>query len=76
MVMATRVVGNKWGNCNSGKSDSNKGGRQATAMRVLVMATTITWVMMMAMRVVGNNEGNGKSGKDYGNGNGNEGGGQ
>jgi hypothetical protein len=38
-AMAMRVVGNKEGHGNSGKSNGNgnKGGRQATAMRVMAM---------------------------------------
>ncbi len=47
-----------------GKSDGNKGGRQATAMAT-------TWVMATKTRLVGKEEGKCKGGK--GNGNGNEG---
>jgi hypothetical protein len=39
MVTATRVVGNKEGNGNGGKSDgySDKGGRRGTATRVMAI---------------------------------------
>ncbi len=35
MVLAMRVVCNKEGNGNGSKSNDNKGGRQATATRVI-----------------------------------------
>jgi hypothetical protein len=52
----------------------NKGGRQATAIRAIEMATATMWGMAMATRQVGDKKGKGKGSK--GNGNGNEGGGQ
>jgi hypothetical protein len=60
-----KVLCNKEGSGNGGKSDGNEGGGQATA-------TAMTWVMAKETRLTGNNEGKCKGGK--GNGNGNEGG--
>ncbi len=48
MASATRVACDKEGDGNSGKSSGNKGGRQATATRVMAMATATTWAMEMA----------------------------
>jgi hypothetical protein len=77
MATAIRMVGNKEGNCNGGKSNDNKGGGQKMATMEMAMATamvTVTmWAMVTATRVAGNKKGNGKGSK--GNGNGNEGGG-
>jgi hypothetical protein len=72
MAMATaimRVMGDKEGKGNSGKSDSNsdKGGRQAAATREMATA------MVTATRLVGDKEGKGRDNKI--NGDGNEGGG-
>jgi hypothetical protein len=79
MAMATRMAG-KWG-CltrDANEGNGNKGGRQATALRVmvtvmaLVKATVMTWAISTAMRLAGDKEGKGKGGKD--NGEGDEGG--
>jgi hypothetical protein len=92
MALATRVVCNKEGNGNGGKSDGNKGDGQLMATRVIAMAKTTPWMMAMATRLAGDIEGKGKGGNGkgdnneggrqqrgrerQGNGNGNKGGGQ
>ncbi len=84
IAMVSRVAQDKKGYVNGGKSDGNgikdgrqrgqcvKGGRRATATRVMATAMAMMWAMVTAMRLVGNKEVKDKGGK--GNGNGNEGG--
>ncbi len=45
--------------------DGYKGSRQATAMRVMALATTMgtTWEIALVVRLAGDEEGEGKSGK-------------
>jgi hypothetical protein len=64
-VMATKVLCNKEGGCDSSRGNGNEGGGQTTEVAA-------TWAMMTATRLAGKEEGKCKSGK--GNGDGNEGG--
>ena len=72
--MATRVESCDEENDGfGGKSDGNKGVRQLTATRSMVMVTATTWVMATVTRLASNKEGKGEGGK--GDGDGDEGGG-
>jgi hypothetical protein len=73
-ALLMRVVCNEEGDGDIGKSDGNKGGRQATVTRAMATAMATTWAIPMAMRWAGNKEGKGKDSK--GNGNIDKGGGQ
>ncbi len=58
--VATKVLCNKEGGGDDGKSDSNEGGGQAIAM-------AMTWAMASAMRLASNKVGKCKGGKGIGN---------
>jgi hypothetical protein len=67
MVTAMRVAGNEEGdgdgdgnNVGNGDGDGNEGGKHATAMRAMAMATARMWAMATAPRETGNIEGNGQ----------------
>jgi hypothetical protein len=64
MPLATMVACNEEGNGNSGMSNGNEGGGQATAARAMVTATATMWAMVTAARWVGDKEGKGKGSKD------------
>jgi hypothetical protein len=74
--LATRVVCDKEGDCDGGKSNGDKGAGQAMSTWVMAMAKATTWVMVMATRLADDKEGKGKGRGGKGNGDGNEGGGQ
>jgi hypothetical protein len=76
MAIAMRVACNKEGKGESGKSNGDKCGGQATVTRAMVMAIATTWVAATVMRLVGDKEGKGKGKGHKGNDNNNEGGGQ
>ncbi len=69
MTPETRVVCDKEGNGNGGKSNGNEGGEQATAMRVIATVMEMMWAMAMATRLAGNEEGKSKGSRGIGNGN-------
>ncbi len=68
--MARRVACDKEGNGDGYKSNGDKGDRQATATRAMVMAMVmakgVTWVMVMVTRLAGDKEGKGEGSKDNG----------
>jgi hypothetical protein len=68
MALTTRVVCDKEGDSNGGRSDGNEGVGQATAMSAMAtaMATVTTWAKVKATRLVGDKDG--KAGGSKGNG--------
>jgi hypothetical protein len=60
MASATRVVCNKEGNSNGGKSNGNEGDKRAMATRAIETAKETMWAMAIGTRLAGNKEGKGK----------------
>jgi hypothetical protein len=67
MALTTRVMCNKEGDGNGGKSNGNEGDRPATAIRAMASTKATTWAMAMATRLAGSTEGKGDGGKVNGN---------
>jgi hypothetical protein len=76
MVLATRVECNKESDGFSGKSNGDKGGRQATATRAMATVMSMMWAMATGTRLAGDKVGKGEGGNGDGDGNSNEGSGQ
>jgi hypothetical protein len=63
MSLATRVECNEEGNGFSSKSNVDKGGGQAMAIRAMETVRAMTLGMVVATRAAGKKEGNGDGGK-------------
>ena len=65
MASATRMACNKEGDGDSGKSNGNEDGWQATATKAMPMAMATTWARMIATWQVGVKKGKGEGVKQW-----------